>query len=61
MLSGLDKLIIGQILLLLDYSLRLAPSCPLANAINRVAVTSPVLCTSITLNKGYCELFTLWP
>ena len=22
-----------------------------------VAVTSPVLCTSITLNKGYCELF----
>ena len=35
MLSGLDKLIIGQILLLLDYSLRLAPSCPLANAINR--------------------------
>lgn len=45
-----------QILLLFDlpfgkYSLRLAPT------IEGVAVTSQILCISITLNKGICTIF----
>ena len=49
-----DLITLHQILLLFDFSLRLAPSCPICCCTSAgVAVTSQILCISITLNKGY--------
>jgi len=55
---GLDSYLY-QILLLLDFSLRLAPSGRFSwlktTKPTGVAVTSQILCISITLNKGYYD------